>query len=212
MAQISLSLYVANDQGKVIEVEEHMSLAEIIPRLLQLNGTQDLSGPVQDQCTILISRRVEMSQDVSLNELGIRSGDAISLIVHVPTSSVTLLLEPLPQGRYAPIRIGRSGRILGRKDDARPGTQPDIDLSGYVVPPDRARKMSQQQAQLIEQDGVWSVQMVGRAPMFVNSERLVPNQQIQLYEGNVIAFGDTPNRPVLGLRVSFEAAGQAGRR
>lgn len=215
MAQISLSLYVANDQGKVIEVEDHMTVDSIIPSLLRLNGAEDLSPDMIRQCTILVSRRIEIDVETTLQQLGIRNGDALSLIIHVPTSKIALLLDPMVPG-FQSIRITRTGRTVGRRDEDRPESQPDYDLLPFLSYLSRQRglsseqarllerKISQQQAQFVEQDGLWSVQMIGRAPMFVNSERLVTNQRVVLHEGNVIAFGDNPNRPILRLNVQFE--------
>lgn len=202
MARLSLSLHISNDQGKHVVFSDDMALGEIVTRLLRASSDEALDNATPDQCTILISRQIESDLNLTLNQLGVRNGDALSLIVHVPISNITLVLDPMLRG-YEPLAINRSGLTLGRRDEQRPETQPDRDLS-YLLPELERQKLSQQQARLFDENGGWSVQLVGRTPMYVNSERLVPERRVLLHEGDVIFIGSNPNYALLRFAVHYK--------
>lgn len=194
MAQISISLYVTYDEGRTITVADHMAIGEVVQHLLQeLSPDERVDASDLNHCTITVSRQIIGLEnlDLALNQLGVRNGDALSLIIHQSSSSVTLVLDPMLR-EFQPLRLKRT-TMIGREQ-----------LQVYLPYGDDKQRISSEQVSFEVIDGVWSAKMIGRTPMFINGEHFQRDQTVVLHEEDVIAFGNNPARPLLRLAVGFQ--------
>jgi hypothetical protein len=194
---------VMSDTGDVLELSDRVPFAALMPALLSFVQREgQMPGPGEPR--VLIGRIVS-DPGRSLEEGGVQPGYVIGLFqVRLAPSRITLVLAS-PRGAHAPFRVSYSPALMGRFDRSLSSHPPDIDLA-RAVPRGKEDAISRRQAELVEEDGVWSVQIhrEANAAMFVDSQRLLPGQPITLAENNVLSFGPSPTRPDLQLVVGFE--------
>ncbi len=200
IAQDKVSVQVVRDKGHAIEVPAEMRVQDLIPYLVNIAQVTLPNNNPRDYCTLLVSRPVTDPMK-TLADLDLESGDALTLIMHHHT--INLLLIPNNE-LGEPLRIRHSPTVIGRIDAERVRSQPDVSLLP-LLPEDHQQAVSQRQAELYEQEGLWYVKLLGRAPMHVNSQPLKSGDSAVMLQANdVISFGHDPNRPILQLTVAFE--------
>jgi hypothetical protein len=205
MADISVSLNILTDSGLVIEVSDATPLKELVPQILaHLNDATQLSPVTAEQSMVFIARPITDPRR-TLAQLGVRTGDTIH-IVRLSTYDSQIGLE-LCSAPNAPstfsIRVSHSPVVLGVLREGSQTTGPvDIDLAPYL-PADKQLALSRRQAELVEEDGVWSVRLVegAQAPLFCDGQRVTATRLTRLADRSVLAFGPSPNRPDFAIIV-----------
>jgi hypothetical protein len=199
MAEISVTFNILDESGQVLQVSDHTPISELLPHILRnLSSNTQAMKAMLDQSIILVARPVR-DLESTLYELGVRNGDVLHIVqTHIRASSVKLTLTS-PQNSVSPFyfEVDHSPALLGvHRDINKSPSTLDIDLSP-VLPEDKLRLISRQQAEFTEADGVWSVRLYdgAKAPMFVDNERLIPDRSIQLNDNSVLSFGSNLNRP-----------------
>lgn len=194
---------VMGDTGDVLELSDRVPFAALMPALLAFVQREGrMPGPGDPR--VLIGRIVS-DAGRNLEEVGVQPGHVIGLFqVRLTPSRITLVLAS-PRGAHAPFRVSYSPALMGRFDRSLSSHPPDIDLA-RAVPRGKDGAISRRQAEFVEEDGVWSVQIhrEANAAMFVDGQRLLPGQPLALAENNVLSFGPSPTRPDLQLVVRFE--------
>jgi hypothetical protein len=199
MGQISVSLHIMRDNDKIVEVSDHVPVREILPHLLKLASDQSVSSALPENCLLLIGRPVAFLEG-TLAELGVRSGDILSIVqLHIRAASTSLLLAS-PRGSHPPFQIDHSPATLGRSE------KNDVDVSP-ILGAGREKTVSRQQARFFEENGTWHVRLHenASAPMFVDNQRVTTERPVALLDNDVISFGPSPNRPNLQLVVRFQS-------
>jgi hypothetical protein len=79
MAEISISLNMPDVSSAAVQLAEDRPLRDQLPGLLDAAGVHDLTGEALDQCLVLINRPV-IHLERTLNELGARTGDMLSIL------------------------------------------------------------------------------------------------------------------------------------
>jgi hypothetical protein len=79
MAEISISLNMLDVSSTVVQLGEEKSLRDQLPELLDAAGVHGLTGDALDQCLVLVNRPVTQLER-TLNELGARTGDMLSIL------------------------------------------------------------------------------------------------------------------------------------
>ncbi len=83
MAEISISLNMLDISSAAVQLAEDRPLRDQLPGLLDSAGVHDLTGDALDQCLVLVNRPV-VHLERTLNELGARTGDMLSILPHPP--------------------------------------------------------------------------------------------------------------------------------
>jgi len=199
--KISLSLNLIDQSKLQIEAPDDMPLSDILPLILQRLGED--AGSL-DQYIVFVARAVSLDQ--TLGEISVHSGDGLHIVkTDVMAASVKLqLFLPRQSGPWKEIR--RTPAYLGRYDEELQDVPLDIDVTD-ILPADKKRAVSRRQALFTEHEGRWYVQLHENAkiPMFVNSQRVVPNQRVLLEQNDVLAVGASANQPDLQLIIHLES-------
>jgi hypothetical protein len=200
MTEISFSVQVIPDTFEEFQTDSTASATNFLQHIIQTRGLKDPSGqkidlskykvlvayqllsPEVKTGQLLPEEKIEITEESSFSEAGVRSGYHI-LFVKPPTVSSKLKLEI--GGRI--ITVEDPIYKVGRTDPDK-NIYPDLNLAEYMG--DRAQRISRQLFSFIEEQGKWSIQLNKKANTVVYLDgKQLSRGKYELLEKSLISIG-----------------------